>query len=61
MLIIRNSQADLYRMSGAKNTSLLIWIDPDSGLLFQLSGEFPEEADLIQMMESLGPAETQQE
>ena len=57
VLIIRNSQADLYRMSGAKNTSLLIWIDPESGLLFQVSGEFPEEADLIRMMESLHPVE----
>lgn len=60
VLIIRNSQADLYRMSGAKNTNLLIWIDPDSGLLFQLSGDLPEEADLIRMMESLRPAEIQQ-
>ena len=61
VLIIRNSQADLYRMSGAKNTNLLIWIDPDSGLLFQVSGDLPEEEDLIRMMESLCPAETQQE
>jgi len=57
VLIIRNAQADLYRMSGAKNTNLLVWIDPDSGLLFQVSGDLPEEEDLIRMMESLHPVE----
>ena len=61
VIIIRNSQADLYRMSGAKNTNLLIWIDPESGLLFQVSGELPEESELIRMMESLRPVGPKQE
>lgn len=56
-LLIHGTQADYYEITGIRTDRRLIWMDDNSGILFQLSGELPEEADLIRMMESLHPTE----
>ena len=56
-LTIRGSQADYYEITGIRPDRRLIWMDDSSGILFQLSGDLPEEADLIRMVESLHPVE----
>lgn len=58
-LTIHGSQADYYRITGIRADRRLIWMDPASGILFQLSGDLPEEADLIRMVESLQPVEAE--
>ena len=56
-LTIHGSQADYYEITGIRQDHRLVWMDDSSGILFQLSGDFPEEADLIRMVESLYPVE----
>lgn len=56
-LTIHDSQADYYEITGIRSDRRLVWMDDNSGILFQLSGDLPEEADLIRMVESLHPAE----
>ena len=55
---IHGSQADYYQISGNRTERRLIWMDESSGILFQLAGDLPEDADLIKMMESLQLVET---
>jgi len=52
-LTVRGVQADWYHLTGSRIKSRLVWVDPDSGILFQLSGDLPEKADLVPMVESL--------
>lgn len=56
-LTIHGSQADYYEITGIRQDHRLVWMDDSSGILFQLSGDLPEEADLIRMVESLYPVE----
>lgn len=56
-LTVGELQADLYHLTGSYVESRLVWFEPDSGILFDLSGDLPEKADLIRMMESLHPVE----
>lgn len=56
-LTIHGSQADYYEITGIRPDHRLVWMDDSSGILFQLSGDLPEEADLIRMVESLYPVE----
>ena len=56
-LTIHGSHADYYEITGIRPDRRLVWMDDSSGILFQLSGDLPEESDLIRMMESLHPVE----
>lgn len=56
-LAIHGSQADYYEITGIRPDRRLVWMDDNSGILFQLSGDLPAEADLIRMVESLHPVE----
>ena len=56
-LTIHGSQADYYEITGIRPDRRLVWMDDSSGVLFQLSGDLPAEADLIRMVESLYPVE----
>lgn len=58
-LTVHGTQADYYQITGIRTDRRLIWMDDNSGILFQLSGDLPEEADLIRMMESLHPVEAE--
>lgn len=58
-LTIHGSQADYYEITGIRPDRRLVWMDDSSGVLFQLSGDLPEEADLIRMVESLYPVDTE--
>ena len=52
-------QADFYHLTGSRVKNRLVWVDPFTGMLFELSGDFPEEADLIRMLESLHPVKSE--
>ena len=56
-LTIHGSQADYYEITGIRSDRRIVWMDDSSGVLFQLSGDLPAEADLIRMVESLYPVE----